>query len=104
VDHGGRGVELRPLVAGPRRHRARDRGQGGPLRWLHARPGGRRRSALAARRDGPKALESGGRSVFMTLSTLGLLVGPMPGAAVMAADADKPAAKKPRVFFVEPKN
>jgi hypothetical protein len=28
----------------------------------------------------------------------------MTGAAVMAADADKPAAKKPRVFFVEPKN
>ena len=40
----------------------------------------------------------------MKFSTLALLVASMTGAAVMAADADKPAAKKPRVFFVEPKN
>ena len=41
----------------------------------------------------------------MKLSTLALLVASMTGPAVMAAaDAAKPAAKKPRVFFVEPKN
>ena len=42
----------------------------------------------------------------MKFSTLALLVASMTGAAVMAgADADKPAArKKPRVFFIQPKN
>jgi len=36
---------------------------------------------------------------------LALLVAAMTGAAVMAgAQAKKPAAKKPRVFFIEPKN
>ena len=41
----------------------------------------------------------------MKFSTLALLMASMTGAALMAADADKPAtAKKPRVFFIEPKN